>query len=100
MALVVAGTLILLATAVVAAWNPGDELASWILIGAYVFVSLLMLVWAFLYTRQFGTSGIYRPVTVDPATEMREAVPVVERESAATPEDVSPERISQGDARC
>jgi hypothetical protein len=82
MAMVAAGTLILLATAVVAAWNPGDQLASRILVGMYVFVSLLMLLWAFLYTRQFGTSGIYRPVVVDPASDTREAVPVVERETA------------------
>jgi len=91
MAMVVAGTLILLATAVVTAWNPGDELAARILIGMYLFVSVLMLIWAFLYTRQFGTGGIYRPAPLDPISDTREAVAVTERDSSASPSDAPSE---------
>ncbi len=66
MALVFGGTLILIVTGAVALWNPGDSLAARILIGTYILVSILLLLWSALYTRQFGTAGIYRPAPPKP----------------------------------
>lgn len=88
MALVFGGTLILLVTAVVAVWNPGDDLAARILIGTYIGVSLLLLVWSGLYTRQFGTAGIYRPAPPKPVAPVAKAV---EAEITETTSDESAE---------
>ena len=87
MALVFGGTLILLVTAIVAVWNPGDTLAGRILIGTYAAVAILMLAWSGLYTRQFGTSGIYRPAPPKPVAEPAAPEPAVGEAVAATMTD-------------
>lgn len=84
MALVFGGTLILFVTGIVAIWNPGDTLAARILIGTYLGVSLLLLAWSGLYTRQFGTSGIYRPAPPKPVTEPTSTVEATDSDAPAT----------------
>lgn len=90
MALVFGGTLILLVTGAVALWNPGDDLAARILLGTYIAVSILLLLWSGFYTRQFGTHGIYRPAPPEPIVQVAEvdtALSTAQVTRAETPDE-------------
>ena len=85
MALILTGTLVLIATAIAVALSLVDATGTVVVTAMYALAMVLMLVWLGLYLRQFGTTGVIRPKQrSQPAAVV--ATPAVETTSAGEPE--------------
>lgn len=61
MTMTIGGLLVVFATVGVAIRNPEDSLGFDIVLGAYAVVLVLLMIWAGIFLRQFGSMGIIRP---------------------------------------
>ena len=98
MALILTGTLMLIATAIAVALSLVDATGTVVVTAMYALGLLLMLVWLGLYLSQFGTSGVIRPKKQRSQPETAVATPAVEMTSAGEPsgdlEEAHPDQVT------